>query len=315
MPLLSAILGIKTPLLRTLVPCVGLAYAIQAGSALPSIAFRTERFFDTSAFLTYLSCTGLSLYLPAALDARAAGAAAPSLLGALAAPSSLNWRRAAVSAAAAAWSVRLGGYLLARITADGGRDARFDDIRGRPGKFAGAFAAQGTWVAVTLLPVLAVNAVPAGAAPAGLLLTDVAGAAMWAVGFGVEALADGQKSRWKRDKEEKRHAEEFITSGLWGRSRHPNYFGEILLWTGVATWAGGLVVRDTVLKGLGLSLGLGSRLSMLGLVFASPALVTLLLTKATGIPIIENKYDKKYGHRADYQAWKENTPVLVPKLF
>jgi hypothetical protein len=115
---LLALTNFRSPFLRTLVPSIGLAYAIQAGVAVPSIALQSERFYDLSGSLTYLSCTALSLYLPtlrarAAAETVSAGTAAlpgfPSLLASLASKGGVqawNWRQVVLSAAVAIWATR-----------------------------------------------------------------------------------------------------------------------------------------------------------------------------------------------------------------
>jgi hypothetical protein len=105
----------KNAFLRTLVPSLGLAYGIQAAVAIPSILAKNERFYDFSGSITYLSCTALSLFLPA-IRARSAAAltgapkpAWPSLLSALngqGGPLGFNWRQVALSAAVSIWAVR-----------------------------------------------------------------------------------------------------------------------------------------------------------------------------------------------------------------
>lgn len=139
------------------------------------------------------------------------------------------------------WAARLGTFLFSRITADDGRDSRFDNIRGSPPKFLGAFFAQATWVSLCLLPVLAINAIPSTtlAALPFFTITDIIGLLLYVGGLSFEAVADRQKSQWIKEKKEKKHSEDFLTRGLWSKSRHPNYFGESTLWTGIATTAAG----------------------------------------------------------------------------
>ncbi|EQL03033.1 hypothetical protein OCS_01257 [Ophiocordyceps sinensis CO18] len=98
-------------------------------------------------------------------------------------------------------------------------------------------------------------------------------------------------------------------------SRFPHYFGEITLWTGLATVAAGALARTPVQLGLGLGGGLAGVLATTALAFVSPAFSAFLLTKVSGIPLSEGKYDKRYGGRKDYEEWKRNTPRLVPKLW
>ncbi|MCJ1367087.1 hypothetical protein MMC16_006219 [Acarospora aff. strigata] len=310
-------------MLRTLIPSLSLAYGIQAAVAIPSILAQSERFYDLSGSLTYLSCTALSLYLPtlrARVGATAIGTKPPwpSILAALTgkgAAGSLNWRQVALSTAVSLWAVRLGSYLFQRISADG-HDSRFDSIRNSPPKFLGAFVAQATWVSLCLLPVLALNSLPVStfAALPALALTDIIGLSLYISGLAFEVTADRQKDAWVQEKKQKKHEEDFLTRGLWSKSRHPNYFGESMLWTGIATVAGGVLVSNAGQIGMGLAGGLGGRALAMVMAGVSPAFVTFLLLKVSGVPLSENKYDQKYGNRKDYQEWKKNTPMFIPKL-
>jgi steroid 5-alpha reductase family enzyme len=280
----------KNPFLRTLVPSIGLAYGIQAAVAIPSIVFQTERFYDLSGSLTYISCTALSLYLPI-LRARAAASVSstvpawPSLLASLTSKGGINmwnWRQVALSAAVTIWATRLGSFLFARITADNGQDSRFDKIRVSPPKFLGAFFAQATWVSLCLLPVLAINSIPATALAAlpWFTITDIIGILLYVGGLSFEATADRQKSQWLKEKKEKKHDEDFLTRGLWSKSRHPNYFGESTLWTGIATAAAGVMMSNIGQAGMGLAgAGLLGKAGALAMAGVSPAFVTFLLLK------------------------------------
>lgn len=116
MSLLQSLLHLtnfKSPLLRTLIPAVSAAYAIQAAFAVPSIIAQNERFYDFSGSLTYLSVTALSLYLPSLRakysSAVASSAPLPGLLEAFTKPGgvgALNWRQVVISGAVAFWAVR-----------------------------------------------------------------------------------------------------------------------------------------------------------------------------------------------------------------
>ncbi|KAK5661899.1 hypothetical protein OQA88_10008 [Cercophora sp. LCS_1] len=302
----------KNPLLQTLVPSVSAAFAIQAAFAIPSIAFQSDRFYDFSGSLTYLAVTALSLYLPA-LRARHAGLSKtplPSLATAFrAGATALNWRQVVLSGAVSIWATRLGSYLFQRVVQEGG-DSRFEKIKKSPKRFFVAFMVQATWVSLCLMPVIAVNAVPATAFGAGLKATDVLGLGLYVGGLTFEVLADRQKSRWSREKKAKVHDEQFLTKGLWSKSRHPNYFGESTLWTGIATTAVGALMAKPVRAALGLNASSAAALS-----YVSPAFVTFLLLKVSGVPLSETKYDKKFGDRKDYQEWKKNTPKFFPKIF
>jgi len=314
----------RNPFLRTLVPSIGLAFGIQAAVAIPSIVFQTERFFDISGSATYISCVALSLYLPTIRARLLASPGSvlppwPSLLESLASKggvSAWNWRQVVLSAAVTFWAGRLGTYLFSRITADNGQDSRFEGIRESPPKLLGAFFAQATWVSLCLMPVLALNSIPATtlAVLPFLTVTDVIGILLYVGGIAFEVTADSQKSQWVKEKKEKRHSEDFLTRGLWSKSRHPNYFGESTLWTGIATTAAGVMVSGVGQAGMGLSGGAVSRIGALAMAAVSPAFVTFLLLKVSGVPLSEEKYDKRYGDRKDYQEWKKNTPMFIPKF-
>lgn len=329
MTLLTALLAstnYKNPFLRTLIPSVGLAYGIQAAVAIPSILAQNERYYDLSGSLTYLSCTALSLFLPA-LRARSAAAllgspkpAWPSLLSALNGTGGslgFNWRQVALSAAVSIWATRLGTYLFQRISADGS-DSRFDNIKKSPPQFFGAFMIQATWVSLCLMPILAVNSLPASvftALGAAVSITDVVGILLYIGGLSFEVTADRQKNQWVQEKKNKQHDEDFLTRGLWSHSRHPNYFGESTLWTGIATLAGGVLASKAGIAGMGLANGAlaGKAIAMLA-AGVSPAFVTFLLLKVSGVPLSETKYDKRYGDREDYKKWKRETPMFIPKF-
>jgi len=199
--------------------------------------------------------------------------------------------------------------------------------------------AQATWVSLCALPVLALNSLPAAtfaALPARIALTDVLGLALYAGGIAFEATADAQKSKWSAERRAKAHDEEFLTRGLWSKSRHPNYFGECTLWTGIAAASAGVLVSPAALAGMGLGAGLAGRMVAAGMAGVSPAFVTLLLFKVSdvlclcgvffrlviadvtdqvsGIPLSEAKYDKKFKDDVKYQKWKRDTPMFFPKL-
>jgi steroid 5-alpha reductase family enzyme len=176
----------------------------------------------------------------------------------------------------------VGTFLFSRITSEDGRDSRFDEIRKSPPKFLGAFFAQATWVSLCLLPVLAVNSIPATTLSAlpFLTLTDVIGVALFIGGLSFEATADKQKSQWMEEKKNKKHNEDFLTRGLWSKSRHPNYFGESTLWTGIATVAG-----------MGFSGSIGARLGALAMAGVSPAFVTFLLLKVSSQNVLTCRFE------------------------
>ena len=127
----------------------------------------------------------------------------------------------------------------------------------------------------------------------GLDLFTLTGTLLWVLGFAIEAIADSQKTRFSADAVNKGR---FIRTGLWARSRHPNYFGEILLWVGVA------IIALPNLHGWQV------------VTLISPPFVALLLTRVSGIPLLEKRADARWGGQPDYEAYKQSTPVLIPRL-
>ncbi|KAG5282341.1 hypothetical protein AALO_G00054930 [Alosa alosa] len=186
-----------------------------------------------------------------------------------------------------AWGLRLGTFLFLRILKDG-QDRRFNGVRDSPGTFFVYWTVQALWVFITLLPTLILNSekhdVPLGA-------TDYIGWGMWGLGFATEAIADQQKWSFKRDPD---NTGKFIQSGLWAYSRHPNYFGEILQWSGL------FLSASSVMRG-------PQYLSVV-----SPLFLWFLLRYVSGIPMLEKQAMKKWGSDVAYQNYIQNTPLLWP---
>jgi steroid 5-alpha reductase family enzyme len=227
---------------------------------------QTERFFDLTGSITYVSVIAVSLALTAELDARSL------LLGAM----------------VLAWAVRLGSFLFARIRRDGS-DGRFDALKPSLPRFLMTWTLQGLWVLLTVACALAAitteRPVPLGGFAA-------LGTLIWSFGFAVEVIADREKSRFRGDPNNRGR---FIQNGIWAWSRHPNYFGEITLWFGVA------IVAFPVLSGWQYA------------TLISPVFVYLLLTRISGVPLLESRGKKKWGHEPEYQAYRARTPVLFPR--
>lgn len=246
---------------------VGLAFLINWLAFIPAYLLQSEKFFDLTGSLTYLSVTVLTLVLSGGADVR-------SLL---------------LTGLVIVWAVRLGTFLFCRIH-KAGKDDRFDELKPSFLRFLNVWTIQGLWVTFTAsaawIAITSTNRKPPDA-------FALVGALVWALGFVIEVLADAQKSRFNADSANKG---KFIHTGLWSRSRHPNYFGEIVLWIGVA------LIALPVLHG------------WQWVAMISPLFVTLLLTRVSGIPLLEKKADEKWGGQADYEAYKKNTPVLIPRL-
>jgi steroid 5-alpha reductase family enzyme len=186
-----------------------------------------------------------------------------------------------------AWAARLGGYLVRRIRRLG-VDRRFDAMRDEPLRFARFWLLQAVSVGVIMLPVTYL--LSRDEAP-GFGPWAAAGAAIWLVGLLVETVADAQKSAFKS---RPGNRDRFVSTGLWRWSRHPNYFGELLVWWGLFVYA------VPVLDGAAFA------------VAAGPAWITVLLLFVSGIPLLERSAEEKHGHDPAYREYRRRTSVLVP---
>jgi steroid 5-alpha reductase family enzyme len=246
--------------------CIGLAFLIQWVAFTPAFINQTETFYDLTGSLTYITLVTVAVLLTPKTDARSV-----LLLGIV-----------------VVWAVRLGSFLFRRIRR-AGSDERFDNIKPSFTRFLLAWTLQGLWVCFTLAAALAAIT---SKTKQELGILAVIGLLVWLLGFGIEVLADWQKSRFRAAPENKG---KFISTGLWSWSRHPNYFGEIVLWIGVA------IIALPVLAGWQL------------LTLISPVFVTILLTRISGVPLLEARADEKWGGQADYEDYKARTPVLIPR--
>jgi steroid 5-alpha reductase family enzyme len=246
---------------------VGLAFLIQWLAFIPAYWLQTEKFFDLTGSITYISVITLALIFSKAVDAR-------SIL---------------LLALVVIWAIRLGTFLFGRIK-KAGKDDRFDEIKPSWIRFLNVWTIQGLWVTFTMAAALVAITTTNRKE---LDLFAIVGFLVWVFGFSFEVVADSQKSRFSANPDNKG---KFIQTGLWARSRHPNYFGEIMLWVGVA------IIALPVLQG------------WQWVALISPVFVTLLLTRVSGVPLLEKKADKKWGGQVDYESYKKSTPVLIPKL-
>ncbi|PKS12853.1 hypothetical protein jhhlp_000193 [Lomentospora prolificans] len=300
-------------------------------TGVPSIILSSERFFDASGTLAFLVACASSFPTPCledSVDYRGTRPWAESLIfgvrngvggllqaGGCVRGVAFDGRQAILTGVVAMWATRLGFFLLFRILREG-RDSRFDGIRESPVKFTVAWVGQLVWVGCCAMPVIWLNSVPAQvfARFPGFSAFESLGLALALAGFAVEVVADWQKSKWSREKHERKHDEKFISRGLFSQSRYPHYFGDILFWFGVATFAFGSLWREEVVSALGLPGGVVGGLIVLALTYISPAFAYFLLTRVSGIPLSEAKYDRAYGHDENYRVWRHTTPRLVPKI-
>jgi len=188
------------------------------------------------------------------------------------------------------WTLRLGLFLFLRVKRDK-KDVRFIKIKKSFSTFFMVWHLQGLWVFICCLPAI-ISMYSNTFVELGFFF--YLGSILWIFGFLFETLADHQKYIFKKNKINK---DKFICNGLWSISRHPNYFGEIILWLGI------YVVSFPILTGLQ------------NLAIISPLFVYILLTRISGINLLEEIGDKRWGSDIDYKNYKENTPILFPKLF
>ena len=245
--------------------CAAVAYGVNWLAFVPAYLGQTERFYDLTGTATYLTVVVLALVL-------GGGGARPVLLASL----------------VVVWSLRLGSFLVARIAKDGS-DGRFDAIKPRPMRFLLTWTMQGLWVVLTASCALAAMTAERDE---GIDVFAVVGAAIWLFGMAIEVVADQQKRAFRS---EAANEGRFIDVGLWAWSRHPNYFGEIVLWVGVA------VVALPALSGWQY------------VTLISPVFVALLLTRISGVPMLEARARKRWGEQPEFRAYVERTPVLVPR--
>ncbi|XP_022738225.1 uncharacterized protein LOC111290970 [Durio zibethinus] len=200
---------------------------------------------------------------------------------------SWHFRQVVLTLLVVIWGLRLALFLLMRIL-QWGEDRRFDEMRSNLGKLAVFWIFQAFWVWTVSLPVTVVNA---SDRDPSIQAEDIIGWIMWAVGISIEATADQQKLSFKNSPENRG---KWCNIGLWKYSRHPNYFGEIFLWWGI------FVASAAILEGSE------------WLVILGPIFLTLLLLFVSGLPLLEESADKKFGDVAAYRIYKKTTSPLIP---
>ena len=263
----SVIMNGSSAVLYCAVACIG----IQWVAWIPASIGKTERFYDLTGGLTYLTVVGFSLWA-----------------GSQSEPPSL--RELIVSLLVVIWSLRLSSFLYFRIHRTG-KDGRFDQLKTSPIRFLVPWTLQGLWVFLTMIVVIVINTQEDTAPTLGIW--DGLGLSIWMLGFGIEAIADHQKTVFNTESKNKG---KWIDSGLWSYARHPNYLGEILLWTGIAFF------------------GISCFTGLERVAWVSPIFIYLLLTKVSGIPILDKRGLEKWGDDPEYQKYRDHTPALIPRL-
>ena len=252
--------------------CISISFLIHWIAFIPSFLNKTEKFYDFTGMIAYLSVIGFALYQK------------NKILG------SIDFDSALLGILISIWTLRLGIFLFYRVFKVG-EDDRFKEVKQVPSKFLIWFTVSGLWVSLTSIAALKV------------LTSQIQhnnyyfiylGSALWLFGFIFEVLADYQKTNFKNNPENK---DKFISTGLWSLSRHPNYFGEIILWIGIF-----LIVIPS-LNGIDY------------LTLISPLFVYTLLNKVSGINLLEVKAQDKWGDLDSYKEYRKRIPQLVPKFW
>lgn len=243
-----------------------IAFVIQWVLFIPAYLMQTEKFYDLAGSLTYISIISYVFYKS----------------------SEFNLGNLILSLFIIIWAVRLGSFLFFRIQ-KAGEDKRFRDIKPSPTRFFMTWTLQGMWVSIC-----SACAITAMSTSEGILMNTLffVGAITFILGFLIEVIADNQKTKFRSDPNNK---DKFISTGLWSYSRHPNYLGEITLWTGVA------IMSFSSLSGLQL------------ITLISPVFTYLLLVYVSGVRLLEARGKRKWGHLESYQEYIKNTPTLLFK--
>jgi len=243
--------------------CGLIAFLVQWLAFIPAFIFQTERYFDLFGAFTYIGLAAIGF----SYSGQDAGATI-------------------VTAMVVIWAVRLGGFLFTRVSKTG-HDRRFAKIKPDVLQFLMTWTLQGLWVFITFSAGLA--ALTSGKAYPLDVFVGV-GSVLWLTGFVIEIVADQQKSNFRKDPGNKN---QFIQHGLWAWSRHPNYFGEIVLWVGIA------IAALPMLEGWQF------------VTLISPVFVVLLLTRISGVRMLEARAERKWGREEGYQEYCRRTPVLL----
>ena len=231
---------------------------------IPSYTFQTEHYFDLIGSLSYIATVITAILLNPSLDIR-------------------DW---IICSMIMLWAVRLGSFLFWRVKTVG-QDKRFTVMKTKFTWFLLTWTLGGLWVLVTMAAGLAALT---SNTTIELDFLGYIGIALWVFGFTIEIIADNQKSKFKNDPNNQGR---FITSGLWSWSQHPNYFGEIILWFGLA------LLAFPVLSGWQL------------VTLISPIFVYFLLTKVSGIPILDRMAKEKWGLDSEYINYIKITSKLI----
>ena len=252
--------------------CIAISYLIHWIVFIPSYLQKTEKFYDFTGMIAYLSIIGFALYQK------------KQILG------SIEFDSILVGILISVWTLRLGMFLFYRVFKVG-EDDRFEAVKTSASRFFIWFTVSGLWVSLTSIAAM------------NILTTKIdhnnyyfvyLGALVWLFGFLFEVISDYQKMKFKNIPDNKN---KFIDTGLWSLSRHPNYFGEIILWIGV------FIITLPSISGIDY------------ITIISPIFVYFLLNKISGINLLEIKAQKRWGELESYKEYRSKTPQLIPKFW
>jgi steroid 5-alpha reductase family enzyme len=245
--------------------CASIGFVLHWLVFIPGFIYQTEHYFDLTGSISYIASVTVAAVLHPNLDLR-------GLI---------------ICVLIFIWAARLGSFLFIRVK-KAGQDRRFTEMKTRFWRYLLTWTLGGAWVFITTAAGLAAIT-SMTQRPLGIWI--ILGILLWTTGFSIEVIADRQKTRFRKDPE---NSENFITTGLWNYSRHPNYFGEIILWLGIA------VIAFPTLVGWQF------------LTLISPFFVTFLLIKISGVRLLEEGGLKRWGDDPAYQKYLATTSVLVP---
>ena len=245
--------------------CASIGFVLHWLVFIPGFIYQTEHYFDLTGSISYIASVTVAAVLH------------PNLY--------LRWL--IICVLIFIWAARLGSFLFIRVK-KAGQDRRFTEMKTRFWRYLLTWTLGGAWVFITTAAGLAAIT-SMTQRPLGIWI--ILGILLWTTGFSIEVIADRQKTRFRKDPE---NSENFITTGLWNYSRHPNYFGEIILWLGIA------VIAFPTLVGWQF------------LTLISPFFVTFLLIKISGVRLLEEGGKKRWGDDPAYRKYLATTSVLVP---
>lgn len=191
------------------------------------------------------------------------------------------------------WAIRLGTFLYIRIRKQT-KDNRFDGMREDFFKFLKFWILQGVSVWIIMMPIILFFQNPNTTQNKTSIFFIAVGFVIWLIGLLIESFADFQKYVFKQNPENK---EKWIATGLWKKTRHPNYLGEITLWIGVYIFAFSFLTDGQ---------------SAVALI--SPLFIFILLKYISGVPLLEKSADAKWGQNPEYTTYKTKSGIILPKL-